>query len=135
MARGRPKNTDPGSITLEEFQVQIALGVLTKPSQMTPFIRKTTNIPLIKWALYNKQKSLQKAAIHNPLCPVIELMYAVMFLGKSPKVSRYGYRRYTTETSCAELALAALHKKSKSELNNVFSMIKEYPQLSLFMRK
>ena len=130
------KKSEPAIITFEEFQVQLALGIFSKTSLATPYIRVTTDVRLIKWAMYQPSKQYQKAAVHNPLCPTVDLLYAVMFLGKKEtSKSSYRYRHYNsdTTTTAAELALKALHKKPKKELQDIFELFKNFPQLSIML--
>ena len=106
------------NISLDEINVQIALGTLTKPEQIATFIEFTKDIRALIWASKHKNHKIRESAVSNPICPISILVKA-------------GIR--DKSSTVVHSAQSALEDRSK-EVDDFLLVTESYPQLSFPFR-
>ncbi len=102
-------------ITLKEIQVQIALGVASKGSEIAVLVKASEDPKAILWASRHKYAAVRAVAAESPLIPFAQLLRLYF-------CDTYG----TVKDACKE----SIQERGQ-EFEQLLEVMEEFPQMSL----
>jgi len=101
-------------MNLDELQVQIALGTLSKKYEIATIVKTSKDYNVVIWGTKHSSFLVRKGAIKNPLCPISRLMYLAFF----------------DKTDAGHEALSVLETK-KDHFKHLMNILEDFPQFKL----
>lgn len=107
------------NITLQEIQVQLAVGSLQTPQEVAAMVRISNDLDVVIWASNHRSFYVRLAAIEHDYCPFARIINAMLHDGSGKVV---------------EAARIILKGRRKEEYAHFMTCLADYPQLSLPLR-